>query len=208
MDPRQPRDLDRLEGDILDSLAEMNRNLESLLDGSYEANPAELSLDLDLGCDRLAGLLCSLEYELDGLAEAAGCDLNELTREVLSDTMAATRHPLVVTTVWGSSLPKIDIGSRLLRAAIARLLELASNHAGPGGELSLRTIRQHDGAELIIAVRPADPDAGEQASAAVEWRCRSIEHFIKELGGQFSVERADQGALRLRLQLAGAEKLS
>lgn len=208
MDPREPRDLDRLEGDILDSLADLNRNLESVLNGSFEVNPADLSLDLDLGCDRLTCLLGTLDDELEGLAEAAGCELNELVREVLGNTMAGTRHPLVVTTCWGSSIPRIGAGSRLLTAAISRLLELASNYAGAGGELSLRTTRQDAGAELAIDARPLDVDASEQAGDSVVWRCRSIEHFIAGLGGQFRAERTDHGSICLRLQLAGAERLS
>ncbi|MHC5063784.1 MAG: hypothetical protein ACYTG5_07405 [Planctomycetota bacterium] len=208
MDPSKPRDQEEIEGQILDSLSQIDRSLESIVDGSYAANPAELSLDLDLCGDQLSDLLGTLTGELDALADAAGCTLNEVAETVLSETVAALSHPVVVSTSWGSGLPPVSVTLKMLRATLSRIFALAAGYAGPGGELSLRTLGLVDGAALSARARPVTGASQSPQSEEVLLRCRSLDQFINDLGGRFEAELDEDGTLHFRTELAGAKKLS
>lgn len=208
MDPSKPRDLEDIELRILDSLTEIDRSVESVVDGTYVASPAELSLDLDLRTDQLSEILGCLSEELDSLADAAGCALNQIAETVLNETVAALKHPVVVSTSWGASLQPVSVTMKLLHATLSRIFALAASYAGPGGELSLRTLGLADGAGIGVKASPVTKPVESDQSDAVLLRCRSLEQFVHELGGRFEVELDEDGVLHFRTLLVGAKKLS
>jgi hypothetical protein len=192
-------DVDRLQGSVRSLLRDLDEDLERIIAGAELTEPdsliarlADSASDLDRAVNRLCGALRWARDDID-------LDLSRMAAAALERVLTDHEQPLVVRCSWGSGLPRVEATSGVLSAALHRVLAIAIRHAGRGGEVSIGT-GQHDGRPLLqIDVDCNDPVSLTGQQEPLHLRCRSVEDFVRAMGGSFHVANGPDGGLHALL---------
>ena len=199
-DEYQPRSLDELHRSLKSILGELEGDLGTILDGAEGSDPAAILNRLDERMGELDGALRDLRTALE-TAPSSGGNFNLMLEKALDEVLVLLEIPLVIRAAWEGDLPAVgESNSEPISAAMRRILSLAARHAGPGGELKLKT-NCHDGQVLLhVDVVCHDTDHMSRPQEPMYLRCRSVEEFVRDLGGRFHLTDGPDHSMHLVVQ--------
>lgn len=195
--------LDALQDALKRSLGDLEQSIGSIHDGSFQQDPQRLLDSLGPKNEALDELLSQLTSTLEELTEVSPVEINQLVRRALPDLLARVGYPLIVSSRLDSSMPAVEAPVQPLHAAIERVLDVAGSHAGPGGQISVRTSSGEETAELYLDAEPHERDPQRELTGeSLRMRCASVDQFIQDLGGGFQAEVEESGRLHILVQLS------
>ena len=193
--------------DVDTGLRESLKNIDAAADlisvGVELSNPDRLEADLDRECGLLRDSLASLMSDPTAMPNQDGdptLDFGQLAREAATEALASANVP-VQLHVTGQGLVQLPgVAPAAARAAVGRMLRIAVEHAGAGGEVTVTPSFEAGCAVLLVEARN---DANTAGGLPPELRCRSLEDFVAELGGRLRWSGSGPRELAMRLHLGG-----
>ena len=122
-------------------------------------------------------------------------DIEKLVRRTSDNVLSSLAAPVVVRTQSPEELPDLAVDVESLEAALRRAIVLGTDHAGPGGELTISTRGQPRAVVFELAANPGS----SEGQPSVYDRCATLEKFVEELGGHCSASVDEQQVLHLSL---------
>ncbi len=201
MDDKAEQDMAALQRDVKRSLRSLEADLGAILNqddsvesdaflGQFEEQTAELD-----------GLLQSMHSVLEVMHEVGSLNLTVAVQESLNQVLGETRSPIIVHTQWAEQIPYVVVAREPMLAALRRVLKVASEYCGVGGEMKVVTEYSGRNASMSITAERVGPQFETPNKEPVDSRCASVADFVRNIGGVFQVDVAREGTLHVLLQM-------
>ena len=126
-----------------------------------------------------------------GLSIAGNCRIClvevEKAPKLLIACQTQVMDGMVVKTQTDPTIPDLRYADEAVLAAIVRALQLCTEHAGPGCEVTIRTI--HEGRSAVLRIETVASTPFSEPSLPIKLRSISLSDLVQDLGGELSVQQ-------------------